>query len=78
MMKRVLFIIYSFSAGGGADLLLTSIVNSLNPEKYEIGILEIVHYGLKTEPVKENIKLYPYYVRFEDPEPISYTNLRAH
>lgn len=68
MKKKVLFIIYSFSAGGGAESLLTTIVNNLNPNKYEIGIMEIVHYGVKKEPVNENIKIYPYYVRFEDPE----------
>lgn len=67
-MKRVFFIIYSFSAGGGAEALLTTIVNNLNPDKYEIGIMEIVHYGVKREPINENIKIYPYYVRFEDPE----------
>ena len=47
-MKRIFFIIYSFSTGGGAESLLTTIVNNLNPEKYEIGIMEIVHYGVKT------------------------------
>ena len=68
MMKRILFIIYSFSAGGGAESLLTTIVNNLNPDKYEIGVMEIVHYSIKTEPVNKNIKIYPYYVRFDDPE----------
>lgn len=67
-MKRIFFIISSFSAGGGAEALLTTIVNNLNPSKYEIGIMEIVHYGVKREPIKENIKMYPYYVRFEDPD----------
>ena len=67
-MKRIFFIIYSFSTGGGAESLLTTIVNNLNPEKYEIGIMEIVHYGVKTEPINKNIKIYPYYVRIDDQE----------
>jgi len=67
-MKRVFFIIYSFSAGGGAESLLTTIVNNLNPNKYKIGIMEIVHYGIKKEPINENIQIYPYYVKFEDPK----------
>lgn len=67
-MKRIFFIINCFSAGGGAESLLTQIVNHLNPEKYEIGIMEIIHNNIKTEPVNKNIKIYPYYVKADDPE----------
>ena len=45
--------------GGGAESLLTQIVNHLNPEKYEIGIMEIIHDTVKKEPVNSNIKRYP-------------------
>lgn len=67
-MKKIFFIINCFSKGGGAESLLTTIVNNLNPEKYEIGIMEIIHDVIKTEPVNENIKIYPYYVKADDPE----------
>ena len=40
MKKKVLFIIWSYSYGGGAERVLTNIVNNLDPSKYEIDILE--------------------------------------
>ena len=67
IMKKIFFIINCFSAGGGAESLLTQIVNHLNPKKYEIGIMEIIHDSIKTEPVNSNIKIYPYYVKADDP-----------
>ena len=66
-MKKVFFIINSFSKGGGAEALLTMIVNNLNPQKYEIGIMEVVHDEIKVEPTNDNIKIYPYYVKANDP-----------
>lgn len=68
MKKKVFFIIDSYSMGGGAESLLTTIVNNLNPLKYEIGIMEIIHSDKKKEPVNKNIKIYPYYVEESDPE----------
>lgn len=68
MKKKVFFIISSFSKGGGAESLLTTIVNNLNPDKYEIGIMEIVHANIKKEPINKNIKVYPYYVEESNPE----------
>lgn len=67
-MKKIFFIINCFSHGGGSESLLTTIVNNLNPEKYEIGIMEIIHDVIKTEPVNANIRIYPYYVKADDPE----------
>lgn len=57
-MKKILFIIWSYSFGGGAETLLTTIVNHLNPQKYEIGIVEIYNANIKKEPVNTNIKVY--------------------
>lgn len=57
-MKKVLFIIWSYSFGGGAEALLTTIVNHLNPQKYQIGIIEIYHSDIKKEPINPNIKVY--------------------
>ncbi len=68
MKKKIFFIISSFSKGGGAESLLTTIVNNLDSDKYDIGIMEIEHADIKVEPVNENIKIYPYYVRADDPE----------
>lgn len=66
-MKKIFFIINCFSAGGGAESVLTQIVNHLNPRKYEVGIMEIIHDSIKTEPVNEAVKIYPYYVKSDDP-----------
>ena len=46
--------------GGGSEALLTSIVNCLNPEKYEIDIIEYHHEEIKTEQVNENVHVLPY------------------
>lgn len=56
-MKKILFIIWSYTFGGGAESLLTSIVNNLNPDKYDISIIEYYHVGIKEEPVNENIHI---------------------
>lgn len=67
-MKKVFFIINCFSAGGGAESLLTQIVNHLDANKYEIGIMEIIHDSIKEEPVNSNIKIYPHYVKADAPD----------
>lgn len=67
-MKKLFFIINSYSKGGGAEALLTKIVNNLDAEKYEIGIMEIIHDTIKEEKVNDNIKIYPYYVKADDPQ----------
>lgn len=54
-MKRLLFIIYTHSMGGGAEKILTTVVNHLDPQKYEIDVLEYAQYGLKQEPLHANI-----------------------
>ncbi|MDE6626429.1 MAG: glycosyltransferase [Lachnospiraceae bacterium] len=57
-MKKILFIIWSHSLGGGAEALLTTIVNRLNPQKYQLGIIEFYHSTVKKEPVNSNIRIY--------------------
>jgi glycosyltransferase involved in cell wall biosynthesis len=56
MKKKLLFIIYTHSLGGGAEKILTNIVNGLDPDKYEIDILEYAQYGVKEEPIKEHVR----------------------
>ena len=48
-MVKILFLIFSYSMGGGAESLLTNIVNNLNSQKYDISIREIYHYDIKTD-----------------------------
>lgn len=67
-MKKILFIIMSYTKGGGAESLLTTIVNHLNPDKYKIDIIEIVHDEIKKEPVNANITVLPYIMRADDPK----------
>lgn len=58
-MKRVLFIIYTHSLGGGAERILTNVVNSLNPDKYDVDILEYAQYDVKEEPLHETVHRLP-------------------
>lgn len=55
--KKILFIIWSYSMGGGAEKVLTNIVNNLDDTKYSIDILEYWHVGLKKEKVNSNINI---------------------
>ena len=56
MKKKVLFIIWSFSYGGGAEKILSNIVNNLDPNKYEIDVLEYLHSN-KMESVNSNVNI---------------------
>jgi glycosyltransferase involved in cell wall biosynthesis len=67
-MKKVLFIIWCYSLGGGAESLLTTIVNNLNIQKYKIGIMEVWHTNVKREPVNSNITIYDSITFEGDPE----------
>ncbi len=73
MKKKILFIIWSYTYGGGAEALLTMIVNHLNPEKYDISIIEYQHAEIKSEPVNDNIHILPYIQAVETPEKYSKT-----
>lgn len=53
-MKNILFVIYTFSYGGGAEKLLANIVNKLDSTKYNIDIMEIENCG-KFEKTNSNI-----------------------
>ena len=54
---KLLFITYTHSNGGGAEKVLTTLVNNLDSGKYDISIFEIVQYSVKREPINSNIKL---------------------
>lgn len=67
-MLKILFIINCFSLGGGAEALLTTIVNNLDSEKYDISIIEFVHYSVKAEITNKNVRVLPYIINGEDTE----------
>lgn len=66
--KKLFFIINSFSMGGGAEALLTQIVNNLDSNKYEIGIMEIIHSDKKQEKTNKSVKIYPYFTLADAPD----------
>jgi len=68
MKKKILFIIWSYTWGGGAEALLTMIVNHLNPEKYDISIIEYQHADYKVEKVNPNIHVLSPIERIETPD----------
>ncbi len=56
-MKKILFIIYTYSHGGGAEKILTNIVNGLAKKTdYEISILEYANMHVKEEIIDPKIK----------------------
>ncbi len=55
--KKILFVIWTYSWGGGAENILTNLVNHLDPQKYEIDILEYFHFNTRKEQVNDNINI---------------------
>lgn len=55
--KKVLFFLWSFSLGGGAEKVLSTIVNNLDMEKYDIDILEIEHFDKGYEQINNNVNI---------------------
>ena len=55
--KRVLFYLWSFSLGGGAEKILATIANNLDPDKYEIDILEMEHFDKPFPKLREGINI---------------------
>ncbi len=56
---KLLFITITHSGGGGAEKVLTTLVNNLPSEMYDISIQEMYGFGVKKEPINDNIKLLP-------------------
>ena len=55
--KKVLFLMWSFSLGGGAEKILSTIVSNLDLEKYQIDILEMEHFDKGYEDVPEDVRI---------------------
>ena len=57
MKKKLLFIIWSNSYGGGAERQLTNLVNNLDKNKYEIDLIEYFHTNIYPEKLNSNINV---------------------
>ncbi len=57
--KKLLFIIWSFSYGGGAEKILANIVNNIDSNKYKIDIIEYWNANIKREYVNDGITILP-------------------
>ncbi len=55
--KKILFFMWSFSLGGGAEKILSTIVSNLDPEKYDIDILEMEHFDKEYESVPNHVRI---------------------
>ena len=64
--KKLLFIIWSFSFGGGAESVLRNIVNHLDSNKYDIDILEYYHSNVKVEKLNASIQLLDPILKYND------------
>ena len=49
MKKKVLFLIESLS-GGGAEKVLTTLVQNINKDKFDVTVCSIVNAGVKAAP----------------------------
>ena len=57
-MKKILFTIYTYSMGGGAEKILSIVANGLAERTdYEISIQEYADYGVKTECTSNKVKI---------------------
>jgi glycosyltransferase involved in cell wall biosynthesis len=73
MKKKILFIIWSYTYGGGAEALLTTIANNLNRDKYDVSIIEYRHADIKVEPVNDYVHVLPPIEAVPTPENYSKT-----
>ena len=55
--KKLLFIIWSFTYGGGAEKLLANLVNKMDFNKYEIDVIEYWHSNINSETTNENVNI---------------------
>ncbi len=59
-MKKILFIVYSRTLGGGAEKILNGILNGLAQKTdYEISVIEYAHFEVKKEALDPKIRVLP-------------------
>lgn len=56
-MKKVLFVIYSYSLGGGAERILSDVVSCMDSKEYEIVIQPYADFGVLKENLPPYVKL---------------------
>ena len=56
-LRKNLIFMWSFSLGGGAEKILSTIVSNLDPEKYDIDILEMEHFDKGYESVPQHVRM---------------------
>lgn len=65
--KKILFFMWSFSLGGGAEKILSTVVSNLDPEKYDIDILEMEHFDKGYETVPNNVHILKAFQDYRQP-----------
>lgn len=58
-MKKILFVPYTFSMGGGAEKILADLSGNLDPAQYQVTILPYADYHIKQEKVAEHVTVLP-------------------
>ena len=58
---------WSFSLGGGAEKILSTVVSNLDPEKYDIDILEMEHFDKGYETVPNNVHILKAFQDYRQP-----------
>ena len=56
-MKKILFVPYTYSLGGGAERVLSTVVSHLDKEKYDITILPYADYSVMEENTPSYVTL---------------------
>lgn len=69
MKKKVLFLIESLS-GGGAEKVLSTIIQNINKDKFDVTVCSIVNIGVYVEEIKANAK-YKYLINYDDSKSFS-------
>lgn len=54
--RKVLFIPYTYSMGGGAERVLREILQHLDYSKYDVDVMECAHYGNGNEPYFKEVQ----------------------
>lgn len=55
--KKIKILFFHFDLGyGGAERVLVNLLNNLNPDKYDITLITLFHYGVAAKDLHDNIK----------------------
>lgn len=65
MKKNVLIVVPSYSSGGGAEKILSNILNNINFNKYTIDLVELHRGDKKLEKLPYGVKIKKYYTSYK-------------